>query len=170
MWDLLWTKWCWERFFSQYFGFPLSVTLHQCSVLIFGLVLLSPDDNRSKPENVEPKQCLLRYRSALVWNCSHVCPQGVTVITKLWYHWVNCIKRLFLWCILNRTADSCNMKIQVFCHISAVSTLHQALGTNNFLLFQHKELFTYKIQGQAGRFAWNVWSWRGRHYTSPKRR
>jgi hypothetical protein len=25
MWDLWWTKWHWERFFPEYFGFPLSV-------------------------------------------------------------------------------------------------------------------------------------------------
>jgi len=27
---LYWTKWQYVRFFSQYFGFPLSVTYHQC--------------------------------------------------------------------------------------------------------------------------------------------
>jgi hypothetical protein len=25
MWDLLWTKWQWDRFFSEFFGFPLSI-------------------------------------------------------------------------------------------------------------------------------------------------
>jgi hypothetical protein len=32
MWDLWWTKWHWDRFFSEYFGFPLSVSLHRCSI------------------------------------------------------------------------------------------------------------------------------------------
>jgi hypothetical protein len=27
MWDLWWTKWHWDRFFSQHFGFPLSISL-----------------------------------------------------------------------------------------------------------------------------------------------
>jgi hypothetical protein len=25
MWDLWWTKWHWDRFFSEFFGFPLSI-------------------------------------------------------------------------------------------------------------------------------------------------
>jgi hypothetical protein len=32
MWDLWWTKWHWDRFFPEYFGFPLSVSFHQCSI------------------------------------------------------------------------------------------------------------------------------------------
>jgi hypothetical protein len=28
MWDLWWTKWHWDRFFPEYFGFPLSISLH----------------------------------------------------------------------------------------------------------------------------------------------
>jgi hypothetical protein len=26
-----WTKWHWDRFFSEYFGFPLSISFHRCS-------------------------------------------------------------------------------------------------------------------------------------------
>jgi hypothetical protein len=26
MWDLWWTKWHWDRFFPEYFGFPLSIS------------------------------------------------------------------------------------------------------------------------------------------------
>jgi len=33
MWDLWWTKWRWDRFFSKYFRFPLSVSFRQCSKL-----------------------------------------------------------------------------------------------------------------------------------------
>jgi len=29
VWALLWTKWYWDRFFSKYFGFPLSASAHQ---------------------------------------------------------------------------------------------------------------------------------------------
>jgi hypothetical protein len=32
MWDLWWTKWHWDRFFSEYFGFPLSISLQWCSI------------------------------------------------------------------------------------------------------------------------------------------
>jgi hypothetical protein len=28
MWDLWWTKWHWDRFFSEYLGFPLSISFH----------------------------------------------------------------------------------------------------------------------------------------------
>jgi fluoride ion exporter CrcB/FEX len=38
--DLWWAKWHCDRFLSQYFAFPLSVSLHQCFVLIFILALL----------------------------------------------------------------------------------------------------------------------------------
>jgi hypothetical protein len=32
MWVLWWTKWHWDRFFPQYFGFPLSVSIHWCAM------------------------------------------------------------------------------------------------------------------------------------------
>jgi hypothetical protein len=32
IWDLWWTKWHWHRFFPEYFGFPLSVSFHRCSI------------------------------------------------------------------------------------------------------------------------------------------
>jgi hypothetical protein len=32
MWDLWWTKWHWDRFLPEYFGFPLSVSFHRCSI------------------------------------------------------------------------------------------------------------------------------------------
>jgi len=35
MWDLWWTKWHCDRFLSQYFCFPLSVSFHQRSIFIF---------------------------------------------------------------------------------------------------------------------------------------
>jgi hypothetical protein len=30
--DLWWTKWHWDRFFPEYFGFPLSISFHRCSI------------------------------------------------------------------------------------------------------------------------------------------
>jgi hypothetical protein len=35
MWDLWWTKWHWDRFFSEYFGFPLSMSFHQDMMIVF---------------------------------------------------------------------------------------------------------------------------------------
>jgi hypothetical protein len=32
MWDLWWTKWHWDRFFPDFFGFPLSISFHRCSI------------------------------------------------------------------------------------------------------------------------------------------
>jgi hypothetical protein len=32
MWDLWWTKWHWDRFFSMYFGFFLSISFHRCYI------------------------------------------------------------------------------------------------------------------------------------------
>jgi type VI protein secretion system component VasA len=32
LWDLWWTKWHWDRFFPEYFGFPLSISFHRCSI------------------------------------------------------------------------------------------------------------------------------------------
>jgi len=34
MWVLWWTEWHCDRFFSKYFGYPLSAQFYQCSVLI----------------------------------------------------------------------------------------------------------------------------------------
>jgi hypothetical protein len=31
MWDLWWTKWHWDRLFSEFFGFPLSISFHRRS-------------------------------------------------------------------------------------------------------------------------------------------
>lgn len=39
MWDWWWTKWSWDRFFSEYFGFPLSLSFHQGARLLIFLSL-----------------------------------------------------------------------------------------------------------------------------------
>jgi hypothetical protein len=33
MWDLWWTNWHLDRFFPEYFGFPLSVSFYWCSII-----------------------------------------------------------------------------------------------------------------------------------------
>ena len=35
IWELWLTKWHWDRFFSHCFGFPPSLSFHQCCILIF---------------------------------------------------------------------------------------------------------------------------------------
>jgi hypothetical protein len=30
--DLWWTEWHWDRFFPEFFGFPLSISFHRCSI------------------------------------------------------------------------------------------------------------------------------------------
>jgi len=41
-----WTKWHWDRFFSQYFSIVLSVPFHQCCTFIFIHILLLPEKTR----------------------------------------------------------------------------------------------------------------------------
>jgi hypothetical protein len=43
--DLWWTEWHWDRFVSEYFGFPLSVLLQQCFILNF----IWQKDKQAKP-------------------------------------------------------------------------------------------------------------------------
>jgi len=44
-WDLWKTKWHSVRFLSQYLGFPLLQSFHECFILIFILILLLPERN-----------------------------------------------------------------------------------------------------------------------------
>jgi len=51
---LWYTKWHWDTFISQYFGYPLSVLCNQCSILIFIYMLPSPEGQAGvawKPSN-----------------------------------------------------------------------------------------------------------------------
>ena len=32
--DLWWKKWHWDKFIPEYFGFPLSISFHRCSIKI----------------------------------------------------------------------------------------------------------------------------------------
>jgi hypothetical protein len=38
VWDLRCTKWHSNKFFSEYCGFPLSLSIHQCSILIHSTI------------------------------------------------------------------------------------------------------------------------------------
>ena len=41
-------NWQWATFFSEHFGFPLSSSLHHCSILIFIYMLLIPERKTSE--------------------------------------------------------------------------------------------------------------------------
>jgi hypothetical protein len=54
MWYLWWTEWHWDRFSSQYFGFPLSLLLPRFSTLVFIYMLLlseGPTGDAWEPAN-----------------------------------------------------------------------------------------------------------------------
>jgi hypothetical protein len=56
IWDLWWTEWQWERFSSEYFGFLLSMALHQ-SATLFIYTLLWPEGPTGEGWEPSKKQC-----------------------------------------------------------------------------------------------------------------
>jgi hypothetical protein len=57
LWDLWWTKWHWDRFFSKFFGFPLSISFCHCS--IFTYVIWGMD--KGSVRGLVPLRHSLRY-------------------------------------------------------------------------------------------------------------
>jgi hypothetical protein len=39
--DVLWTKWHWYRFFSEFFGSPLSISFHRYSICIYVVIVIN---------------------------------------------------------------------------------------------------------------------------------
>jgi len=66
MWDLWRTKWCWDRFFSKCFGFPLSIPFHHRSTLVFIYVFLSPDKGMKRLETFQ-EAVLFRTSGSIVY-------------------------------------------------------------------------------------------------------
>jgi hypothetical protein len=64
MWDLWWTKWHWDRFLSEYFSFPLSVSFHHCSILIFIYILLLPEGQMGEAWEPSKDRCFFCNRGA----------------------------------------------------------------------------------------------------------
>jgi hypothetical protein len=54
-----------DRFLSEYFGFPLSVSFQQCYILIFIYMLLLPDGRTGEAREPSKEQCSYGNRSAL---------------------------------------------------------------------------------------------------------
>jgi hypothetical protein len=52
-------------FLSQYFSFPLPVSFHQCSILIFMYTLLLPEGQTGEVWETSKKQCSFGNRGAL---------------------------------------------------------------------------------------------------------
>ena len=52
--NVLWTECKWDRFFSEYFGFPLSISFQHCSILVFIYMFLLPE--RKTGEAWEPSK------------------------------------------------------------------------------------------------------------------
>jgi hypothetical protein len=65
VWDLWWTKWHWDRFFSEYFGFALSVSFHKCSTLFIYMLLLPESQKGEKAWEPSTKQCSFGNRTEL---------------------------------------------------------------------------------------------------------
>ena len=73
MWDLWWTTLHWDMFVPEYFGFPLSVSFHQCSIFFFVYVLVLPEVNTSeawKPS--KKKQCSFENRRISIRKYFHI--------------------------------------------------------------------------------------------------
>ena len=66
VWNILWSKWYFDRIFKNTFIFPLSVAFYQCSTLIFVYMLLLPGGQ--KAEACEPSNTAL-LRLLLLQGC-----------------------------------------------------------------------------------------------------
>jgi hypothetical protein len=64
------SEWHCDRFLSQYFSLHLSVPFHQCSVLIFVCVLLSPEGQTGEAWEPSKKPCTFGNRGAMDRKCS----------------------------------------------------------------------------------------------------
>jgi hypothetical protein len=58
MWDLWWTEWQWGYLCYEYLGFPLSLSFHRCSKLVFTYTLFLPKGKRAKPGNLQKSSAL----------------------------------------------------------------------------------------------------------------
>jgi hypothetical protein len=65
MWGLWWGKWQWDRIFSEYVRFALSITFHQCSTLIFIYMLLLSKGQTGEAWKPSKKKCYLGSQRAL---------------------------------------------------------------------------------------------------------
>ena len=62
IWDLRWTKWRWDRFSSEYFCFPQSVSFPQCSMFMFIFTLLLPEEQVEDAHDFKRNRCFYSNR------------------------------------------------------------------------------------------------------------
>jgi hypothetical protein len=63
--DLWWTKWHRDRVFSEYIGFPVSISFHKCLILIFIYTLLLPEGQTGETEVPPWMECSFGNGGAL---------------------------------------------------------------------------------------------------------
>jgi hypothetical protein len=82
VWDLWWTKWQWDRIFSEYFGIPLSVSCHPYQFISDTIWLVT---NMSWNNTLEKRKVLTTalWRLALGSCCCFVWGQGFYCRTLL---------------------------------------------------------------------------------------
>jgi hypothetical protein len=66
MWNLWWTKWHWDRFFSEYFGFPLSISFYQCSIKMEKQKKTSSSSSSSQGCTISLQGCGVSVASAFI--------------------------------------------------------------------------------------------------------
>ena len=65
MWILYWKELRWDRFFSEYFAFILTVSFHLCYLIIFIYMLLLPERQMGEAWESSNRQCSFVSRGAL---------------------------------------------------------------------------------------------------------
>jgi hypothetical protein len=81
-------KWHSDRFFSEYFGFPLSVPFHRCSILILIVTDLQLSSEGQMGEDGEPARIFGGIRQESTFTLSFSC---VRKISKATISFVTCV-------------------------------------------------------------------------------
>ena len=76
MWDLWRTVWYSDRGISQNFCFPLSVSFHQCSTLIFICMLLLAEGQTRAAWEPPKSNALSEFGKPRLEHCCHTCCEG----------------------------------------------------------------------------------------------
>ena len=107
IWDLWWTKGHWDRLFSEYLGFPLSISLHQCSVLIFVYTLLLPNGQTGKAVSKIGQRWVHKYLHCRLYRVHKTAQMS----SKLRYRTLvsySCIRHAVSCCLSSFTAHTQN--------------------------------------------------------------
>ena len=105
--DLWWKKWHWDRFFSEHFGLPLSVSFHQCSTLILSILCSYQKDKRSKPGNHSKSNALSQIGEDWIEKYFHLDFRSLISNTK------SPKQKLLFWDTLCHKDSSCPFQVNV---------------------------------------------------------